>query len=122
MIKKKVIDATLAILFLLFAAVQFNDPDPLLWIAIYGIVAMISVGAFFNRYHQYTLISLIGIITVWSLILLPNVFTWLTTSNLNEIAGEMMSDKPYIEGTREFGGLLIADLALIYHWVVSRKV
>ncbi|MEQ9299142.1 MAG: transmembrane 220 family protein [Cyclobacteriaceae bacterium] len=118
---KKIIDTILAILFFLFAVVQFNDPDPLLWIAIYGIVGLVSAGAFFDKYHQYALISLILIITVWSLILLPNVFTWLTTSNLDELSGEMMSDKPYIEGTREFGGLLIADLALVYHWVVSRK-
>lgn len=114
--KKKIIDGTLAVLFFLFAAVQFNDPDPLLWIAIYGIVGLVSAGAFFRKYHQYTLISLILIITVWSLILLPNVFTWLSSSQLSEIAGEMMSDKPYIEGTRELGGLLIADLALVYHW------
>ena len=119
--KKKIIDATLAVLFFLFTAVQFNDPDPLLWIAIYGIVGLVSIGAFFGKYHQYTLISLLLIITVWSLLLLPNVFTWLSTSALGELAGEMMSDKPYIEGTREFGGLLIADLALIYHWLESRK-
>ena len=35
--------------------------------------------------------------------------------------GEMMDDVPYIEGTREFGGLLIADMALLYHWLKSRS-
>lgn len=120
--RKRITDATLAILFLTFALVQINDPDPLLWIAIYGIVAMVSAGAFFNKYHHYTLISLILIVTIWSLILLPNVWTWLTSADLSEIAGEMMSDKPYIEGTREFGGLLIADLVLLYHWLASRKI
>jgi hypothetical protein len=119
--KKRIVNATLALLFFLFATVQFNDPDPLLWIAVYSIVGLVSMGAFFGKYHQYTLISLILIITVWSLILLPNLFTWLSTSVLGEVAGEMMSDKPYIEGTREFGGLLIADLALVYHWIESRK-
>ncbi|MEM8894591.1 MAG: transmembrane 220 family protein [Bacteroidota bacterium] len=118
--RKKIIDGMLAVLFLLFAVVQFNDPDPLLWIAIYGIVALVSIGAFFNKYHHYTLISLILIITVWSLILVPNVFAWLTSSDLSQIAGEMMDDVPHIEGTREFGGLVIADIALIYHWLTSK--
>lgn len=120
--KKQIIDAVLAILFIAFAAVQYNDPDLLLWIAIYGIVGLVSVGAFFGKYHNYTLVSLILIITVWSLILVPNLFSWLGTSDLAEIAGEMMSDKPYIEGTREFGGLLIADMALFYHWKMKNSI
>jgi len=34
----KIFFATLASLFLLFAVVQYNDPDPWLWIAIYLVV------------------------------------------------------------------------------------
>jgi hypothetical protein len=35
--------------FLLAVAVQYNDPDPLVWMSLYGIVAAASLLALFNR-------------------------------------------------------------------------
>lgn len=45
---RKVSSAFMVVLFLLAAAVQFNDPDPLVWIAIYTVAATVtfwSIGA-----------------------------------------------------------------------------
>ena len=36
------------------------------------------------------------------------------TENKEEIFGEMVYDKPYLEGTREFIGLLLAALVIMY--------
>ena len=45
----KVINIILTLLFILFAAVQLNDPDPWLWVAIYGLVAGVSGFAIFQK-------------------------------------------------------------------------
>jgi hypothetical protein len=39
---------------------------------------------------------------------------YLNTENKEEIFGEMVYDKPYLEGTREFIGLLLAALGIMY--------
>jgi hypothetical protein len=39
---------------------------------------------------------------------------WLQTENKSEIFGEMVYEKPYLEGSREFLGLLLAALALMF--------
>jgi len=41
-------------------------------------------------------------------------YDWLLSDDKSELFGDMIYDKPYIEGTREFMGLLIAIGALIY--------
>ncbi|MBL0009092.1 MAG: hypothetical protein IPP25_18460 [Saprospiraceae bacterium] len=50
----KIFNIILAILFLLFAAVQFNDsPDDILfWVLVYAGVGIISAFAAFNKYNM----------------------------------------------------------------------
>ena len=43
-----------------------------------------------------------------------NFYDWLLSNDKSELFGDMIYDKPYIEGAREFMGLLIAIGALIY--------
>ena len=38
---KKALNISLAILFFLFAYVQLNDPDPVIWFSVYFIVALL---------------------------------------------------------------------------------
>ncbi|MCH8217143.1 MAG: transmembrane 220 family protein [Planctomycetes bacterium] len=40
-------------LFLLAAVLQYNDPDPLLWICYYGVAATFTGAALFRRYHWF---------------------------------------------------------------------
>jgi transmembrane protein TMEM220 len=37
------LDLTMALLFAFAAALQFNDPDPIRWIAIYGAACVLSL-------------------------------------------------------------------------------
>ena len=45
----RILAATMTGLFLFAAAVQWNDPDPLRWIALYGLAALLSVGVALGR-------------------------------------------------------------------------
>ncbi|MCH7917891.1 MAG: transmembrane 220 family protein [Planctomycetes bacterium] len=40
-------------LFLLAAVLQYNDPDPLLWICYYGVAAAFTGAALLRRYHWF---------------------------------------------------------------------
>jgi hypothetical protein len=47
-------------IFLLSCAVQYNDPDPGLWIAYYGYAALVTLLAFTGRYTLLAPIGLLG--------------------------------------------------------------
>jgi hypothetical protein len=111
---RKIINYILFIIFLLFAVIQLNDPDPLVWFSIYGIVALVFLVANFrNIPRRLVWIFIIGLLAYASFHF--NYFLdWLKIEDKNEIFGEMVYQKPYLEGTREFLGLLIAVSALLY--------
>jgi hypothetical protein len=47
---RKIVSLVLALLFALFAGFQYNDPDPWLWIGIYGYVAVTGFLAAAGKY------------------------------------------------------------------------
>ena len=108
----------LAILFISFAVLQLNDPDPILWVVLYGLVALVSLMAAFGKY-QKLLISL-GLLAciIWMLTLIPDVIDWVQ-KGMPSIAEEMQASSPHIEFTREFLGLLISGAVLFYHFRIS---
>ncbi|UXP31969.1 transmembrane 220 family protein [Reichenbachiella agarivorans] len=112
--KAKIFSALYFLIFAAFAYLQFNDPDPMFWITIYGMVAIVSMLRLFGLYHRWGFfvitISLLGIACFY----LPGLVEYLIQPNKNEIVGQMVYKKPYIEETREFIGLLMAAGAM-YH-------
>ncbi|MFT6865922.1 MAG: hypothetical protein ACJA08_000748 [Cyclobacteriaceae bacterium] len=112
----RTIHIILAILFFLFAAVQYNDPDPLLWMLIYGSVAMIAMLKIYLRQINYRplITTLMIIILMYSLFYIPVFIDFIANPDKADLLGKMKVNKPWIEGTREFLGLLIAAGALLY--------
>ncbi|MBU3820961.1 transmembrane 220 family protein [Flavobacteriaceae bacterium XHP0103] len=108
------INVILFIVFALFAVVQLNDPDPIHWFLVYGAVAVISLLAnFINMPKQLMWILVIGLL-IYSGFHLGYFIDWLQIEDKNEIFGEMVYEKPYLEGTREFLGLILAALGLSF--------
>lgn len=118
---KKIIHAVLAVLFILFALVQINDPDPERWVLVYGMVAALSLLHGFWKPLPYVTFALMCLCLFWAATLVPSMMEWFDSSDKSEMLGQMMDDKPYIEGTRELGGLVIAAAALFYLWRSSLK-
>lgn len=111
---KKIINWVLCVVFLLFAYLQLNDPDPMIWVLVYGVVALLFALTNFIRIPNIVFYAII-----FGLILLCiqhfYFFTdWLKSDDKTELVGDMVYEKPYIEGTREFMGLIIALIALGY--------
>lgn len=102
-----------ALMFLAFAALQVNDPDPILWILIYGIMAVVSVMAIFDFYNSKLLIGLAVLFLVYMVILFPGVAEWFRQDDKSVLFDDVMKmEHPYIEESREFLGLLICQLVL----------
>lgn len=97
-----------------FTFVQYNDPDPFLWILAYGLVSgILFYGAFKPTPKKLTLIVLV-VIGGFSVTLIPGFFEWLSLTDKQEIFGEMVYKKPYLEETREFLGLWMAWFSIFF--------
>ncbi|MFT7029378.1 MAG: hypothetical protein ACJA2C_000764 [Marinoscillum sp.] len=113
---KKSIHITIMVIFTLFALVQINDPDPVLWILIYGAVVMTAAIKLYSpRLNIRPLaITLVVIMSLFALSYITNFLTFLDQTDKSRVVGSMKAETPWIEGTRELGGLLLAILALVY--------
>ena len=111
---RKITNFVLFVLFLLFALVQLNDPDPIIWFTIYGIIAFVCLIANYKKVPKILLWILITGLVIYSASYLSYFINWFNIDHKEEIFGKMVYEKPYLEGTREFLGLLIAAIALIY--------
>lgn len=105
-------------MFLIFAFVQINDPDPLLWIVIYGAMAVVSVMAFFKKYSKALMIGLAVGYCTYAALLFPSAITWLKSDDQALLFDDIAKMQfPYIEETREFLGLVICILGLIFYYI-----
>ena len=111
----------LALLFVLFAYFQLNDPDPILWVLIYSYVAVIGFLAFAEKFYKWLIIAGLVLFSAGVLYLLPSVYNWLSNHSEVSLLYGMAADKPYIEESRECGGLFIALLGLVYFYWQGRK-
>ena len=116
----KVVPAILTVLFALFAIVQFNDPDPWAWIAMYGFVAVVAGFAAFGRFQPYVILAGLAVVVIWMVTLVPDFIHWVQMG-MPTITGSMKATEPHIELTREFLGLLLCGAALGYIYFQSRK-
>ena len=105
----------MAMLFLIAAALQYNDPDPLRWMAIYGCAAVACLLALAGRLPRPVpaAIGLAGL--TWAATLAPGVVGRVSIGELFE--SYAMKSAP-VEEAREMGGLLVvtawmAVLALV---------
>ena len=111
-------------IFILFALLQINDPDPYVWIPIYGVVAMIC---FFNarkKYDRFAHLVIIACCIIYgiNLIMKSNgVIDWFKDHDAENLVQSMKATKPWIENTREFGGLLIIALVTSINILKHKK-
>lgn len=117
----KILNAILAILFVVFAVVQFNDPDPWIWVLMYGYVAVMCGMAFMGIYNKSVLIAGMLVSVIWAITLSPGVYDWFANHNTAEIFENMAPNKVFIETARECFGLLIAFGVLLFQFRQAKK-
>jgi hypothetical protein len=116
----KIVNIVLSILFLLFLGVQYNDPDPYLWMPIYGFVAWMCGLAALQKPNKTLILIGLGILSVYTLTYIPDFIAWIKMGMPN-IVETMKAEKSYIELTREFGGLVVCDVVLAWQYLQAKK-
>ncbi|SEL50190.1 transmembrane 220 family protein [Parapedobacter koreensis] len=120
----KIFNILFCILFLVSAALQYNDEDPYLWIPIYVYAAWLCYLAIGKRYPTKAYLLGIGVYAIYAIYLLffrHEVLYWFQHEHTSALVQSMKADKPWIEETREVGGLLILIIVLSINWLSAKK-
>ncbi len=121
----RIFNYVFAFLFLVSAALQYNDPDPYLWMPIYLYGAVLCFLAARGKFHPKAYLAGIGLYAVYAIYLFTTrdgVLDWMNEHNSENIAQTMKAAKPWIEDTREFFGLLIQIAAFLINFIASRRM
>lgn len=113
------------ILFIISAGLQYNDPDPYLWIPIYLYSSFLCFQAANQRYYPRAYIIGIIFYSIYGLYLFFDkygVLNWALEHNAENIAGSMKASAPWIEETREFFGLLILIFVLLTNYISYQRM
>jgi len=97
-----ILNSLFLLAYLLSAAVQYNDPDSLPWIAIYLAAAGMCIARFRNKLPRWMPLTLLTISLVWIGSLLPNVVGQVSMQDIIESISMRTKE---IEEAREIGGL-----------------
>lgn len=119
----RILNYILAVMFLLFAFVQVNDPDPVVWILIYGVMAVSCILAAFDFYRRKIIIALGAVFLLYSIYFFPGVQEWLAQDDKAQLFDNVAKmEHPFIEESREFLGLMICLAVLVFHYVRAGNV
>jgi hypothetical protein len=118
----KIVNLLLALMFVVFAYLQLNDPDPIVWILIYGAMAVICVLAAFNIRPRIVMIIMLVIFVGYSFVYFDGLKEWFGQPDKSVLFDDVMKmQHPYIEESREFLGLMICVAILAVHILLSLK-
>jgi Transmembrane family 220, helix len=107
-----------AVIFLVFAALQLNDPDPIRWLAVYGAAALASA-AIVSRPKTWPFAVLVAAVAaIWCGQLLGQV---VGVVGVGEFMDKMSAKGGAVEKAREAGGLAIVSLWLATAATIAKK-
>jgi hypothetical protein len=120
----KLANIFLSIVFFIFALLQYNDPDPYIWVPIYLLATYLCWQASKKKYPAYLYIIGMLICVVYGAYLFVDkngVLSWANDHAAESLVATMKAEKPWIEESREFGGLLIVFTALLVNFIIFQK-
>ena len=109
----KILSFVFIILFLWAVYVQYNDPDAMMWYAIYGVAALASLLFFLGRLNYYAAATLCVLYLIGTFVVWPEKFEGVTIGE-----GDILN----IERAREALGLLITAVVMLAYALRIRFV
>ncbi len=120
----KIFNIIFIIVFIFSAVLQYNDPDPYVWVPIYLYGAYLCYQAIRKKYNPVLYIIGLVVYIGYAIYLFfdkQGVLSWVGEHDAESITQSMKATKPWIEETREFGGLLILIVVLLINMAWLRK-
>lgn len=114
-----ILNIIFCIAFIAFAYVNLNDADAWLWVPIYLAPAACCGLAVFHLYYPIVYLLLTAFFIGYAIVLYfakDGVRDWMVKYKRPSIVETMQAEKPYIEKTREFFGLLIVAAAMLINY------
>lgn len=115
----KIFNIVFILVFILFAAVQYNDPDPYLWIPIYlypAVLCYLAIKQKFPKIGYFIGFAIFGIYAIYKIFDENGVIDWIRFHQATSIASTMKAEQPWVEETREFFGLVIILVVLFINY------
>lgn len=106
----------LAVLLAGCAAVQYNDPDPVLWIGLYGAGSLLLILAAAGWRSRWAVLVVLVAYALVGVTVLPGFVEWLLHYPGSDLMAPMSAEHPHIEESREFVGLVIAAACVAPLW------
>ncbi len=91
-----------------FASLQFNDPDPVVWVSFYVICALVPSLLLFDKFYRSIFWLAVIVCAAQLFISAPGAYQYYLHMDGEPLMQGMNPEKPYIEECREFLGTLIA--------------
>jgi len=120
----KIFNIFFCLVFILFAGLQYNDPDPYIWVPIYGYTAVLCALAARKQFYRGAYLVGILVYLAYATYLFFDkygVMDWATEQQAENIAQSMAATKPWIEETREFFGLFILMIVLLINYTYASQ-
>lgn len=115
----RIVSYTIGIIFVLFALVQLNDPDFMIWVLAYLLPAALAF-VFTHQKQSKLVLGIMAIIYLVAAIALfpPSIGDWISSEEKSKSLGMTL---PGIEEARESMGLLLCFLAIAFFWFKTKN-
>jgi Transmembrane family 220, helix len=113
------------LVFILFAALQYNDPDPYLWMPIYLYPAVLCYLAAkqkpVNKMAYWVGFLIFGVYAMYKFFDANGILDWIKYHHATSIAATMKAEQPWVEESREFFGLVIILAVMAFNYFKGKK-
>lgn len=115
----KTLNLSFAVILVIVAVLQLNDPDPTYWVAIYGGAALISLGKVRGQFSEFWTAIILGGLAAGLIHATPGFLEYIKAGDFSAIVGDMHPGN-FVESSREFLGLLFV-FVLLTSYVIRHK-
>lgn len=112
-------DVVMALAFAFSVAVQANDPDPLRWMALYGLALVATVLSLLRRGHWALPAALAVVASAWAASLWPDVWGKVPFGDM--FGAFEMADIGIEESREMYGLLIVAAWTAFLAWRTARR-
>ena len=110
---KLILPGFLSAFFLSMGALQLNDPDPLYWVTVYAMTALIPHGRLVQPHYASLFWITAGMVFAGLLQSLTGFIDFVAAGDWGLLTAPMTDKLPAIEYAREFLGLLFSVACLV---------